>query len=75
MNQPFGQLQVGRRSSYSYLRCNWVIGNAGISQAVALLSLQELYLSSYRLVIFLFKICLACNIYYIHEINLMELIF
>ena len=50
MNELFGNLQIRRSSYYSSftLRCNWRIQNAGISQAVALVSLQELYLSSYR---------------------------
>ena len=45
LNQTFGQLQIDPRSYSSYLRCNWAIGNAGISQAVALVSIQELSLS------------------------------
>ncbi|CAH3116621.1 unnamed protein product [Porites lobata] len=49
LSELFGNLQVGRRSSYSSKQqCNWTIGNAGISQAVALISLPELSLSSYN---------------------------
>ena len=46
-----------RSSSYYSsitLRCNWQIQNAGISQAVALVSLPELYLSYYRLVCYVY---------------------
>ncbi|CAH3183367.1 unnamed protein product [Porites lobata] len=46
LNELFGTFQVGRRSYYSStLKCNWKIGNAGISQVVALVSLRELSLS------------------------------
>ncbi|KAM7442458.1 Protein sidekick-1 [Porites harrisoni] len=46
LNELFGTFQVGRRSYYSpTLKCNWKIGNAGISQVVALVSLRELSLS------------------------------
>ena len=50
LNELFGNLQVGRSSYYSYytLQCTWKIGNAGISQAVAFVSLPDLYLSYYR---------------------------
>ncbi|XP_073248869.1 uncharacterized protein [Porites lutea] len=47
INQSFGQLQFGRKGSYGYLMCTWSIGNVGIEQAVALTSIQELYLSYY----------------------------
>ena len=52
INELFGNLQVRSSSYYSSftLRCNWGIQNAEISQAVALVSLPELYLSYYRLV-------------------------
>ena len=47
INQSFGQLQFGRKGSYGSLLCIWSIGNVGIEQAVALISIQELYLSYY----------------------------
>ncbi|XP_073248884.1 MAM and fibronectin type III domain-containing protein 1-like [Porites lutea] len=49
LTELFGNLQVRSSSYYSSitLRCNWQIQNAGISQAVALVSLPELYLSYY----------------------------
>ena len=47
LNQTFGQLQMGRTRYSRIIRCSWTIGNAGIRQAVALVSLQELYLLSY----------------------------
>ena len=57
LNELFGNLQVGRRSYYSYsLYCNWKIGNAGISQAVALVSLPQLSLSYYRLVWYIYRL-------------------
>ena len=50
-NELFGNLQVGFRSYYSATQqCNWTIGNAGISQAVAFVLLRELYLSYSKLV-------------------------
>ena len=50
INELFGNLQVRSSSYYDSLRCNWEIQNAGISQAVALFSLPELYLSYNKLV-------------------------
>ena len=47
INQSFGQLQFGPKGSYGYLLCTWSIGNVGIERAVALTSIQELYLSYY----------------------------
>ena len=47
LNELFVNLEVGQRSYYT-LYCNWKIGNAGVSQAVALVSLPELYLSYSR---------------------------
>ena len=56
LTELFGNLQVRSSSYYSSitLRCNWEIQNAGISQAVALVSLPELYLSYYRLVCYVY---------------------
>ena len=53
LNELFGNLQVRSSSYYDSsftLRCNWEIQNAGISQAVALFSLPQLYLSYNKLV-------------------------
>ena len=53
LNELFGNLQVRSSSYYAgsfALRCNWEIQNAGISQAVALFSLPDLYLSYKKLV-------------------------
>ena len=47
LNQSLGQIQFGPKGSYSYLLCTWSIGNVGIEQAVALMSIQELSLSYY----------------------------
>ena len=47
LSELFVNLEVGQRSYYT-LYCNWNIGNTGITQAVALVSLPELYLSYYR---------------------------
>jgi len=60
LNELFGNLQVRRSSYYSSftLRCNWKIQSAGISQAVALVSLQELSLSYYR------RVCYVHGILY-----------
>ncbi|XP_073249646.1 MAM and fibronectin type III domain-containing protein 1-like, partial [Porites lutea] len=46
INQSFGQLQFGRKGYYGSLLGTWSIGNVGIKQAVALMSMQDLYLLS-----------------------------
>ena len=48
MNQSFGQLHIGSNRGSSYLTCNFVILNVGISQAVSLVWIRDLYLSYYR---------------------------
>lgn len=47
VNRSFGQLQIDRNRGSSYLSCSFVIGNIGISQGVAPIWIQDLYLASY----------------------------
>ena len=47
INITFGEINFNVTSSY-YVRCNWNIKSAGISQAVALISVQELDLDYCR---------------------------
>ncbi|KAL9953500.1 hypothetical protein ACROYT_G040923 [Oculina patagonica] len=45
INQSYGQLHIGNnRGGSSYVSCDWVIGSVGISQAVAFVWIQDLYL-------------------------------
>ena len=44
MNQSFGQLHIDDYRGSRYVRCNWEISSVGISQAVAFVWIEELYL-------------------------------
>ena len=47
-NRSFGHLQIGSNRGSSYVTCTFVVGRVGINQAVALVWIQDLYLSYYR---------------------------
>ena len=59
MNQSFGQLHIGSNRGSRNLSCNFVILNMGISQAVSLVWIQDLYLSyGYAVFLLLLFVCL-----------------
>jgi len=43
LNKSFGEVDIGNSGDESESHCNWTIGSAGISQAVAIISLQRIY--------------------------------
>ena len=47
-NRSFGHLETGSDRGSSYLTCTLVVGRGGINQAVALVWIEDLYLSYYR---------------------------
>ena len=47
-NRSFGHLQIDSNRGSSYVTCTFVVGRVGINQAVALVWIQDLYLSYYR---------------------------
>ncbi|CAH3185289.1 unnamed protein product, partial [Porites lobata] len=46
-NRSFGRLETGSNRGSSYITCTLVVGRGGINQAVALVWIQDLYLSYY----------------------------
>ena len=47
-NRSFGHLQIDSNRGSSYVTCTFVVGRVDINQAVALVWIQDLYLSYYR---------------------------
>ncbi|XP_020606859.1 MAM and fibronectin type III domain-containing protein 1-like [Orbicella faveolata] len=43
LNKSFGEVDISNSGDESESHCNWTIGSAGISQAVAIISLQRIY--------------------------------
>ena len=46
VNQSFGRLDISYTSEFDPY-CNWIVGNAGIHQAVAIVSIQQMNISRY----------------------------
>ena len=47
VNQSFGRLDISYSDKFERPYCNWIIGNAGIPQAVAIVSIHQLNFSGY----------------------------
>jgi len=48
LNQSSGELSMGNDGDEGELHCNWTLGNAGVKQAVAIITLQRIYMSYCR---------------------------
>ena len=46
VNQSFGRLDISYTSEFDPY-CKWIVGNAGIHQAVAIVSIQQMNISHY----------------------------
>ena len=58
MNQSFGRLDISYACKFDPY-CNWIVGDAGISQAVAIVSIHQMNLRENSR----YVVDLICNIY------------